>query len=153
MCARDAFSDTGSRPPLVIATRRRAPREVIASRGDSGLPVLDLVLLGSGADGHCASLYPDSAQVMCSPGGTKAYLPAEGKGGITLTIDAINAARHVLLSAGKPEQAPMVRKCLGWSNAATNHALPAGMIAARADGSTQVEWLLTEDSAVEMPAM
>jgi 6-phosphogluconolactonase/glucosamine-6-phosphate isomerase/deaminase len=79
------------------------------------------------------------------------YLPAEGKGGITLSVDAISSARHVLLSAGKPAQADMVRKCLGWSNAATNTALPAGMITARP--GTEVEWLLTERSALELPAL
>ena len=132
-------------------TLRGVPSEVVAV-GDSGLPVLDLVLLGSGADGHCASLYPDSSQVVCSPGSERAYLPAEGKGGITLSIDAISAAKNVLLSAAKPTQADMVRKCLGWSNAASNTKLPAGMISAR-PGSTEVEWLLTKESAVELPAL
>ena len=66
-------------------------------------------------------------------------------------MDAISSARHVLLSAGKPAQADMVRKCLGWSNAATNQALPAGMITAHPE--TEVEWLLTELSAVELPAL
>jgi len=51
------------------------------------------------------SLYPGSAQVVCSPGCTQCYLPAEGKGGVTLSVDAIGSARNVLLSAGKPAQA------------------------------------------------
>ena len=125
--------------------------EVVGVNGRSGLPALDLVLLGSGADGHCASLYPESSQVVCSPDSGRVYLAAEGKGGITLSIDAINSARNVILSAGKPAQADMVRKCLGWSNAATNHKLPAGMIAASEE--TAVEWLLTEESAVGLPAL
>jgi len=135
------------------AVLRQVPRNVVDVCDERrGLPVLDLVLLGSGADGHCASLYPGSAQVVCSPGSDRAYLAAEGKGGITLSIDAIGTARHVLLSATKPAQADMVRKCLGWSNADTNTKWPAGMIAAR-PGDTEVEWLLTEDSAVELPAL
>lgn len=126
--------------------------EAVGRCDATGLPALDLVLLGSGADGHCASLYPESAQVVCSPGSGRVYLPAEGKGGITLSIDAIGSSRNVLLSAGKAAQSSMVRKCLGWSNAATNHKLPAGMVAARA-GSTEVEWLLTDASAIELPAL
>ena len=71
--------------------------------------------------------------------------------GVTLSIDAICSARNVLLSAGKKAQADMVRKCLGWSNAAQNTKLPAGMVAT--GEGTEVEWLLTEESAVELPAL
>lgn len=128
---------------------RGASADVVGS--SAGLPALDLVLLGSGADGHCASLYPESVQVECSPGSGRVCVPAEGKGGITLTIDMISSARHVLLSAGKKTQAAMVRSCLGWSGAAHNTKWPAGMVSA--GDSTQVEWLLTEDSAIELPAL
>ena len=130
---------------------RGAPREAIGLCDASGLPAIDLVILGSGADGHCASLYPDSSQVVCSPGSRRAYMPADGKGGITLTIDGISSARHVLISAPKKDQSSMVRKCLGWSNAATNTKLPAGMVATAL--GAQVEWVLTEESAVELPAL
>eukprot|EP00978_Attheya_sp_CCMP212_P030109 scaffold109649_cov52-Attheya_sp.AAC.2 len=52
------------------------------------MPSLDLVcLLRSGADGHCASLYSNPVQVVCIPGCDRVYLSAEGKGGITLSID------------------------------------------------------------------
>jgi 6-phosphogluconolactonase len=135
------------------AAMRAMPREIVGVCDRSGkeMPSLDLCLLGSGADGHCASLYPHSAQVVCSPGCDRVYLPAEGKGGITLSIDAINSAHNVLISAGKTAQSDMVRKSLGWSNAATNHALPAGMIST--SGGAVVEWILTENSAADLPAM
>lgn len=150
-------------PPEEAAMRygemlRDSPREAVGVCPRTGLPALDLVLLGSGADGHCASLYPDSAQVMRGGpgrggiGGSRAcYLPAEGRGGITLSLDAIMSARHVLLSAGKASQADMVRKCLGWSDASTNTNLPAGMISAHP--GTTVEWLVTKASAIELPAL
>lgn len=130
------------------AAMRAMSREIV---GGKEMPSLDLCLLGSGADGHCASLYPRSSQVVCSPGCDRVYLPGEGKGGITLSIDAINAAQNVLISAGKAAQSDMVRKSLGWSNAATNHALPAGMIST--SGGAVVEWILTENSAADLPAM
>ena len=131
---------------------RAMPDNIVGVCSRSGLPALDLCLLGSGADGHCASLYPDSEQVVRYAGSNeRVYVPADGKGGITLTIDAINSARQVLLSAGKPTQADMVRKALGWSNAASNTAIPAAMVAASDD--TNVEWLLTQESAVALPAL
>lgn len=117
----------------------------------NSLPSLDLVLLGSGADGHCASLYPDSSQVVDAA--DRAVVAAEGKGGVTLSIECISSARNVLLSAAKPTQATMVRQALAWSNAATNTKCPAAMITAQPDGTTEVEWLLSEASAKLLPAL
>jgi 6-phosphogluconolactonase/glucosamine-6-phosphate isomerase/deaminase len=71
-------------------------------------------------------------------------VPAAGKGGVTLTIDAIGSARHVLIAAGKAAQAGMVAAALG----PAGHGLPAGLISAN-DG-TAVEWLLTEASAAQL---
>lgn len=133
------------------AAMREMPSEIVGVCDSTGLPSLDLCLLGSGADGHCASLYPQSSQVTCSPGCARAYLPAEGKGGVTLSIDAISSARNVLISAAKASQSDMCRKSLGWSNAATNHNLPAGMI--RTSDGANVEWILSEESAADLPAM
>lgn len=113
------------------AELRAMPDAIVGTNARSGLPSLDLCLLGSGADGHCASLYPESPQVVCSPGSERVVLPADGKGGVTLSLDAIGSACNVILSAGKPTQSDMVRKCLGWSNAATNTKLPAGSPCAR----------------------
>ncbi len=73
------------------------------------MPVFDLVLLGMGDDGHCASLFPHAAAlkvrdtpVTWSPPGT---LPPPVDR-VTLTYPAINAARHVLFivpGAKKPK--------------------------------------------------
>jgi 6-phosphogluconolactonase len=122
------------------------PSDVVGFCTRTGLPVLDLVLLGSGADGHTASLYPGSLQVLQNS--NQPSVAAEGKGGITFSLQMIQSARNVLISASKPDQVEMVSKALA-PGAATNTDCPAGMIAA-ADG-TDVEWLLSEASAANFP--
>jgi len=110
----------------------------------TGLPALDLVLLGSGADGHCASLYPDSPQVCVSPS-SKLVVEAAGKGGTTFTLDLIQSARNVILSAPKAAQSKMVADAFNNPSASSNTQCPAGMISAGVD--TSVEWLLSKESA------
>ena len=63
----------------------------------------------------------------------------EGKGSITIIIDAVGQQE-------RPRSA-----CLAWSNAATNHALPARMLST-GDG-VLVEWIITEESAADFPTM
>lgn len=120
------------------------PSDVVGRCERSDLPSLDLILLGTGADGHTASLYPESPQVEYSPS-NRMIVPAYGKGGVTATLHYINSARNVILSAAKPEQAEMVTLALKNSEAAANMKCPAGMVAASAE--TGVEWLLTKSSS------
>ena len=112
----------------------RAAPEV--TQGDGGaLPRLDLVLLGSGADGHCASLYPGSPQLD----GAGVCAEAEGKGGVTFTPAMIAAAKAVVVVAAKPAQAAMVKRAL--VEPATPD-LPAGLFR-----GADVEWILSTASA------
>jgi 6-phosphogluconolactonase len=82
--------------------------------GEDGVPVLDFVLLGIGADGHTASLFPESPMldtddrwVMTTEG------PHFGRRRMSLTLPLLNAARHVVMLVTGAEKASIVRDVLG----------------------------------------
>jgi 6-phosphogluconolactonase len=71
-------------------------------------PALDLVMLGLGSDGHCASLFPDQPAleererlaVQVPDAGLPPHVPR-----VTLTLTAINAAREVLFLVSGEDKA------------------------------------------------
>jgi 6-phosphogluconolactonase len=82
--------------------------------GADGVPVLDFVLLGIGADGHTASLFPESPMldagdrwVMATAG------PHFGRRRMSLTLPLLNAARHVVMLVTGAEKAAIVRDVFG----------------------------------------
>jgi 6-phosphogluconolactonase len=82
---------------------------VFAPLADGAAPVLDLILLGMGDDGHCASLFPgmpslavDDAWVVSSPPGT---LPPPVDR-VTFTFPVLNAARRVVFLVAGGKKAP-----------------------------------------------
>jgi 6-phosphogluconolactonase len=82
-----------------------------------GIPRFDLLLLGLGADGHTASLFPKSAalnETSCLVTATQADLPQSDR--ITLTLPVINEARAVIFTvagSGKASALQAVLKGLG----------------------------------------
>lgn len=80
----------------------------------AGQPVLDLVLLGMGEDGHVASLFPGEAEnVMSSPAGYRtvtASKPPPRR--ITLGYAAIAAARELWVLASGPGKEAALRESL-----------------------------------------
>ena len=96
--------------------------------GDA-LPELDLVLLGIGSDGHCASLFPGQPAleehtrlaVGVQRPGLEPFVPR-----ITLTLPVINAAREVLFLVAGEDKADAVARAFG---AVPDRALPAALVA------------------------
>lgn len=75
------------------------------------LPRLDLVLLGMGTDGHTASLFPDTPNLLEEQRLVVATLaPAEPRYRVSLTLRAFNAARVVLILVQGREKAATLRQ-------------------------------------------
>jgi 6-phosphogluconolactonase len=117
--------------------------------GPGGPPVMDLILLGLGADGHLASLFagsPASAEVRAWVAGTDAppqALPTVPR--LTLTWPVINAARRVLVLVSGEDKAPAVAALLR-PDQTPPPAWPASRLASR-----QARWLLDREAARDLP--
>jgi len=100
---------------------------------------LDLILLGMGADGHTASLFPgtpalaESARLVVAN-----YVPSLGSWRLTLTLPCLNAARHVVfLVAGADKSESVTRALAGDADPAP--LPPAARVRPR---SGKLIWLL-----------
>ncbi len=87
-------------------------------------PALDMILLGMGDDGHCASLFPGmpsltvtDAWTLPTPPGT---LPPPVER-VTMTFPVLNAARSVLFLVEGAKKAPAVRDILEGGAAVNVH--------------------------------
>mmetsp|Transcript_9587 Transcript_9587/g.21377 ORF Transcript_9587/g.21377 Transcript_9587/m.21377 type:complete len:1067 (-) Transcript_9587:225-3425(-) len=112
----------------------------------AGMPSVDLVLLGTGEDGHVGSLHPNKNEIRLSGQG-KAVLPINegGKTSIAVSVDFIRSAKCVVLSAAKASRAPMVARALRSSCGA--YDVPASMV-----NSQNTIWLCDRDSIKDYAA-
>lgn len=112
--------------------------------GDQGF---DLVLLGIGADGHTASLFPGSEALEETgwAAATQAPSPAAVRERITLTLPAINCAREVVFLVTGREKRAVLQEIL--LPAASRSILPACRVAPRGT----LSWFL--DAAAAPPSL
>jgi 6-phosphogluconolactonase len=107
----------------------------------NGIPRFDLILLGIGADGHTASLFPNTEALQEQSRLVVAnWVNQFGTHRITMTFPLLNAARLVMFMAAGQDKAPAVRSALEPERDTV--PVPAHAVQPR-DG--QVLWLL--DSA------
>lgn len=101
-------------PPEAAATAWEADLHQFFGSGSA--PAFDLVLLGLGADGHTASLFPDdpaaeeTTRWTAAVSGEKASPPVPR---ITLTIPALRGARAVLFLATEWEKVELATRIVG----------------------------------------
>lgn len=108
---------------------------------ENGLPLFDLILLGVGADGHTASIFPDrmdlfESERICAA----AVQPITGQKRITLTGSVINNAKNIFMVVSGEEKAMIVKEILENENI----DYPAGRIN---PVNGKLEWFLDKNAA------
>jgi len=113
--------------------------------GESRLPVFDFVLLGLGADGHTASLFPHAEALKEEERLCVATETPDGAQRLSLTLPIINAARQIMFVVTGAEKAGMVAEVL--EGLRIPDSVPAQGVAPRLG---EVLWLLDEAAAAEL---
>ena len=86
-------------------------------------PVLDLVHLGLGPDGHTASLVPGDASLNVSDRDVAVTGVYQGRRRMTLTYPVLDRARRVLWVVTGGEKVPMLKRLLDG-----DQSIPAGRV-------------------------
>lgn len=129
------------------AGARRYEQELHEAFGE-GPPRFDLLLLGLGPDGHCASLFPNAPALdereRTVVGVESAGLPPF-VARVSLTLTALNAAREVVFLVAGEDKARAVREAFA---AEPDRAVPASLVRP-AEGEPTV--VLDASAAAELP--
>ncbi|MEP7237912.1 MAG: 6-phosphogluconolactonase [Ferruginibacter sp.] len=97
----------------------------------------DLVLLGMGADGHTASLFPGNEILNEKKRLVKeVFLKDKGIYRISFTLPLINRAKQILLLVAGKEKEPVLKKVL--ANRKTNNPLPVQLL------KGNITWMITD---------
>lgn len=127
------------------AAARYAAELSSAAPHGSGIPVFDLVLLGMGAEGHTASIFPESPAAYDErPVAGVHGCPKPPPTRITLGFTALCSAQEVWVLAAGADKAGAV--ALGLSGAGRVQVPVAGAV-----GRRQTVWLLDEAAAGDLP--
>jgi 6-phosphogluconolactonase len=124
-------------------------REIAAAVGadpDGRPPALDLILLGMGADGHTASLFPWSPALSERRRWVVAhFVPTLGVDRVTLTVPLINRAREIRMLVAGPDKAGALAAVL--EGPPDPERLPAQLIRPEAG---RLIWLVDRAAAAKL---
>ena len=128
---RESLKSSPIRPEQIYAMPVESPELEAAAdcyanllRGLTGAPpVIDLVHLGLGPDGHTASLVPGDPVLDVDQTDVALSGPYQGRRRMTLTYPMLNRARRVLWVVTGADKAPMVDRLL-----AGDRGIPAGRV-------------------------
>lgn len=133
-------------PPAQAADAYQATLRAFFQLGPGQWPVLDLVLLGLGADGHTASLFPGTAALEEQQRLVVAhYVEAVGGWRITLTLPVLNAARAVIFLVSGAHKAWALRAALEPDR--TTPPVPAARVAPT---HGRLLWLVDQAAAQQL---
>ena len=103
-------------------------------RGVTGgeIPRFDLILLGMGPDGHTASLFPDTPNLLGERRLVVATTsPRPPRDRVTMTLRVINAARKVMFLVEGEGKASIFARVMADDSGATATSLPAALVRPR----------------------
>lgn len=123
-------------------TAKKYEEELRSAFGTDGVPVFDLILLGMGADGHTASLFPGTP-VLDERNAIAAYVYLDWLDSyrVTLTLPVINSAMNVAFLVSGAGKAPALRAVL---SGGPDERYPASLVDPAND---RVVWLLDKSAA------
>lgn len=143
--------------PAALAERYEIMLRTSCESDVNSIPVLDLVLLGMGPDGHTCSLFPGHELVLSPPSSASVAVirdsPKAPPVRITLTLEVLNAARVVAFIATGDSKAEVLSKCFRRGPELTPYSasgFPCAMVQPTASGST-LTWFLDKAAASMLP--
>lgn len=110
---------------------------------EANMPVFDLIFLGVGEDGHCASIFPDRTDLIHSSEICEAVThPATGKWRITLTGGPLISARRLVYIVTGRSKSKVIGDIL--NNEPGAQGFPAFLVGSL---NTHADWFLDEEAA------
>lgn len=131
---------------MAVRYESRLRSHFAAASANSAEPTFDLAVMGMGADGHTASLFPGDSALREPERWVMAVQAPEGtevRDRVTLTLPALTRARHVVFLATGAEKSGTIARVLQPAQKSREEQLPA----ARVRGLHATEWLIDAAAA------